>query len=98
MSKRESYIEKTIEFLIPTGNYQNVRVAAKIGETIEWSDAKERRNKIDAIREDLKRQVARDINDVLDSFELQPQSSVKIKDPLMDDEGLDVEEDGEFEL
>jgi len=102
MSKRESYVEKSIALLVQTAQYENLRVECKIGETISWESAKERRQKIDAIREDLKKQVAKDINDVINSFQLKTQSNIQIKTPHKEDidlEGLeDIEEDEDFNL
>ena len=94
-TKRESYIEKSIAMLIKTGDFENIRIGAKIGETIDWSSPKERAKKVDAIREDLKRQIAKDVHDILESFELDDTS---VKRALGSDEEPEADEDEDFEL
>ena len=93
MAKRESYAEKSMEMLIKTGDFENIRVGVKIGETISWSTPEERNKKLDAIREDLKRQVAKDVHDILESFDLDKTSAKRTLD--IED---DVEEDEDFDL
>ena len=77
--KRESYIEKHAELLINLGNWENLRVGTTFGETIEWETAEERQKKLDAITENLKREIAKDVNDYLKSFSLEKRSSTKIE-------------------
>jgi uncharacterized protein YccT (UPF0319 family) len=75
---RQSYVEKNIEMLVSLGDFENLRVGTKFGETIEWSSVEERQKKLNAITENLKREVAKDVNDVLESFELKRKSKAKI--------------------
>ena len=76
MSKRESYIEKRIDILINLGNYESLKVGSTFGETIVWESKEERQKKLDSITENLKKEVAKDVNDVLKSYELRQRSTV----------------------
>jgi len=76
---RESRIEKKLEILINLGNFESLKVGSSFSETIEWITLEERQKKLDAITENLKREVAKDINDILESYELKQRSTTEIK-------------------
>lgn len=75
MAKRTSYIEKRLEILINIGNYESLRVGTLFGENIEWSTKEERQKKLNGITKSLKEEVSKDVNDVLDSFDLRKKAT-----------------------
>ena len=102
MSKRESYIEKKIEILINLGNYESLKVGSTFGETIVWENSKERQKKLDSITDNLKQEVAKDVNNVLEAYELEKRSTVLSDKSGRVDFDADLEaddsEDNEFTL
>ena len=102
MKKRESYIEKHIEMVVNLGNYESLRVGSTFGETIEWETPEERQTKLNSITENLKREVAKDVNDVLKSYGLGKKSSVKLdsktKMPFKEDVSNEAENIDEKEI
>ena len=76
---KSTFVSKKIELLVNIGEFESLRVGSEIGETIEWKDEKDKIKKMEQLSELLKQEVARDVNDVLSSFELKRKSGVKIE-------------------
>jgi len=103
--KRESFVEKKIEFLINVDNFESLRVGTTFGETIEWSTSEERQKKLDALTKQLAKEVAKDAKEVLIAYGLKRKSSSTYKQSghkkleVIDDvvESED-EDDDEFDL
>lgn len=97
MAKRTSRIEKSLEILINVGNYESLRVGTTFGEDIEWSTKEERQKKLDAMTESLKKEVAKDVNDVLESFELSKRATTTLNKGRVEDTSISDVADAEVE-
>jgi len=73
--KRQSFVEKKLEFLINVDNFESLRVGTTFGETIEWSSSEERQKKLDALTKSLAKEVAKDAKEVLIAYGLKRKSS-----------------------
>lgn len=95
MAKRRSHIEKRLEILINIGNYESLRVGTVFGEDIEWSTKEERQKKLNGITKSLKEEVSKDVNDVLDSFDLRKRATSTLKNGRVENNSFDniAEED-----
>ena len=78
-NKRESYIEKKVEFAINVGNFESLRVGTTFGETIEWSDLEERQKKLDALTKNLAEEVAKDAKEVMSAYGLRRKSTTNVE-------------------
>jgi len=68
--KRQSYIEKKLEFVINVGNYESLRVGTSFGETIEWSSPEERQKKLDAMTKSIAKEVSKDAQEIMIGYGL----------------------------
>lgn len=105
--KRQSFVEKKLEFLINVGNFESLRVGTTFGETIEWASPEERQKKLDALTKNIAKEVAKDAKEVLLAYGLKRKSTAQVeKKGRTEVDGLDdlietddsASEDEEFDL
>jgi len=77
--KRQSFVEKKLEFLINVGDFESLRVGSTFGETIDWSTPEERQKKLDALTKNLAKEVAKDAQEVMLAYGLKRKSSAMPK-------------------
>ena len=77
--KRQSYIEKKLEFLINVGNFESIRVGTVFGETIEWASVEERQKKLNSLTKSIAKEVANDAKEVLLAYGLQRNATSSIE-------------------
>lgn len=77
--KRQSYIEKKVEFVINVDNFESLRVGTTFGETIEWASPEERQKKLDALTKSIAQEVAKDAKEIMLSYGLKRKSSSQVE-------------------
>jgi len=97
-TKRQSFVEKKVEFVINVGNFESLRVGTTFGETIEWASPEERQKKLDALTKNLANEVAKDAKEVLTSYGLKRKVTAQYKKESGEVNDLDykTEESGEL--
>ena len=96
--KRQSFIEKKLEFVINVDNFESLRVGTTFGETIEWATPEERQKKLDALTKSLAKEVAKDAQEVMLAYGLKRRCSSQRNNPTRTEfsvSGVETDEDGE---
>ena len=75
---RKSYIEKSLEVKINIGNFSTVGASVGFGEEIEWSSKEDRAKKLEAISQQLRKELKKDVSNFLADNNLSGRTDIMV--------------------